>query len=282
MINYYATEFIPQGDAIGVIERSTSLRDDEHTHSFYNILMITGGSGRAFVDSKGYDIKPGTVFFVDRTVPHRIEPSGEVSYTDIIITPEFFESLEAEGGLRRVFYTDSEYQPLVSLSEEEAATLSDLVGWLARESERRAGDFRAILRAYVGLIALYLARAAERYRSENSNRDPEYIISVTLEYVDKHFTENISQEELAARFGYNSAYFSRMFKKRMGENLSDYITKKRIDLAAELLEDTDLTAEQVSERVGYKSKPQFYNTFTKYKNTTPRQYRIDAKNKKGE
>jgi two-component system response regulator YesN len=124
---------------------------------------------------------------------------------------------------------------------------------------------------------LNVARALERMRSELANRDPEYILSVVLEYVDKHFTENISQEELAARFRYNSAYFSRMFKKHRGENLSDYITKKRIDYAAELLLTTELSAEQISERVGYKSKPQFYNTFTRYMDKTPRQYRIDNK-----
>ena len=127
------------------------------------------------------------------------------------------------------------------------------------------------------MIMLNVARALERMRSEMANRDPEYILSVVLEYVDKHFTENISQEELAARFRYNSAYFSRMFKKHRGENLSDYITKKRIDYAAELLLTTELSAEQISERVGYKSKPQFYNTFTRYTGKTPRQYRIDNK-----
>jgi AraC-like DNA-binding protein len=279
MINYYATEFISDGGSLGVLDRSVLLRDDEHTHSFYDILIITGGAGREIIDSKIYEIKPGALFFIDRSVPHRTEPSGEVRYTEIILTPDFFEKPENENELRRIFYTDSDYQPSLTLTEEEQAILSGLVRYLARENERRSGDYRTILRLYVSLVAQYLSRAVERSRSELANRDPDYIISVALEYVDKHFTENISQEELAERFRYNSAYFSRMFKKHMGENLMDYITRKRIDLAAELLEKTDLTAEQISEKVGYKSKPQFYNTFIKYKNKTPRQYRLDTKNK---
>ncbi len=279
MINYYITEFIPEGDNIGVLDRTLSQRVDEHTHSFIDLIFITGGTGREVIDSKVIEFKPGTVFFIDRSVPHRTEPSGEVKYTEIIFAPDFFEKPEDENALRHIFYTDSEYQPCVTLTEEEHATLTGLFRWLARENERRAGDYRTIMRLYISLITQYLSRAAERARSELANRDPDYIITVTLEYVDKHFTENISQEELADRFRYNSAYFSRMFKKHMGENLSDYITRKRIDLSADLLEKTDLTAEQIAERVGYKSKPQFYNTFTKYKNTTPRQYRLDAKKK---
>lgn len=282
MINYYATEFIPGGESIGIIERiATAGGEAAHTHSFTDIIFVTRGGGRHIIDGRSYDMKPGSVFFIDRSVPHALEPAGELAYTELILTSEFFER-EGAGGrgdsaLRRIFYTESEYQPAVSLDEQEQGVMASLLRFCARETERRVGDYREILRLYVGLIMQYLARAVERARSELENRDPAYIIAVTLEYVDKHFTENISQEELAERFRYNSAYFSRMFKKHRGENLSDYITKKRIELAAQLLESTDLSAEQISERVGYRSKPQFYNTFLKYKNMTPRQYRLEKK-----
>lgn len=282
MINYYSTEFIPQGESVGLLEQVISTPQSDHTHAFTDIIFVTRGTGRQTIDGKSYDMKPGSVFFIDRSVPHSIEPQGEAAYSELILAPEFFgkDSNERESGenrLRRIFYTDSEYQPALTLNEEEQAILVSLLCYLARETESRAGDFRSIVKSYVWLISQYLARAVERARSEAENRDPAYIISVTLEYVDKHFTENISQEELAERFRYNPAYFSRMFKKHLGENLSDYITAKRIELAAHLLETTDLSAEQISERVGYRSKPQFYNTFTRYKNVTPRQYRLEHK-----
>lgn len=281
MINYYSSEFIPQGESVGVFERLIACAQAAHTHSFTDIIFVTRGGGRQNIDGKSYDMKPGSVFFIDRSIPHSIEPEGELSYTELIIAPEFFgkegDEREGENRLRRIFYADNEYQPALTLLEEEQSVLNSLLRFIAREGETRAGDFRAIIRGYVWLLSQQLARALERSRSEAENRDPAYIVSVTLEYVDKHFTENISQEELAERFGYNPAYFSRMFKKRLGENLSDYITGKRIELACRLLETTELSAEQVSERVGYRSKPQFYSTFTKYKGMTPRQYRIEHK-----
>ncbi len=281
MINYYATEFIREGDGLGIFERVLTRREDAHTHAFYALIFINEGKGLHQVDQKSYDMAPGSVFFIDRSVPHSMEPFGELKYTEIILTPDLFgkDGGEGENELRRIFYTDSEYQPTVTLNQDEREVLDAILRLTSRECEQRARDFRAFLRLFVSLICQYLSRAMERMRSELANRDPAYILSVTLEYVDKHFTENISQEELAARFGYNYAYFSRLFKKHMGENLSDYITKKRIELAARLLVETDLSAEQVSERVGYKSKPQFYNTFTKYMNTTPRQYRLNARQK---
>ena len=275
MINYYATEFIREGDNLGVFERVLTLRKEAHTHAFYAILFMREGSGLHVIDQKSYDIVPGGVFFIDRSVPHALEPFGTLKYTELILTPNFRLRTARRNALRRVSIPTANTSPRSPGPDERRLERTVCT---SRECERRAGDFRAILRLYIALIGQYLARAVERARSELANRDPAYILSVTLEYVNKHFTENISHEELAGRFGYNSAYFSRMFKKHMGENLTDYITKKRIELAARLLVETDLSAEQVSERVGYKSKPQFYNTFTKYMNTTtPVPHRCQAK-----
>lgn len=277
MINYHAAEFIPQGDTVGIANRTVSLPEEEHSHNFTDIILIKKGEGRQIIDGKIYDYAPGSLFFIDRLIPHAFEPSGRTEYIEIILIPDFFENDEERSATRRLFYTDDEYQPTVTMNADEVVDLTALIEILAHENARRAGDYRTVMRLCFKLIMLNVARALERMRSELANRDPEYILSVVLEYVDKHFTENISQEELAARFRYNSAYFSRMFKKHRGENLSDYITKKRIDYAAELLLTTELSAEQISERVGYKSKPQFYNTFTRYMDKTPRQYRIDNK-----
>ncbi|MBQ9080216.1 MAG: helix-turn-helix domain-containing protein [Clostridia bacterium] len=277
MINYYITEYLPQGDTLGQLEHTINSRDEEHTHAYFDIIIPISGEGRQFIDGKSYDIKCGNIYFIDRSIPHFIIPEGELRYRELLIAADFFESQTDAGELRRIFYTDSEYQPALSLTEEERGVLDFILRSLERENKRRAGDFRTLMRMWVKLMGQYFARAMERARSELANRDPLYVLSVALEYVDKHFTENISQEELAERFRYNSAYFSRMFKKHKGMNLSDYITGKRIDYAAELLSGTDMSAEQISETVGYKSKPQFYNTFVRIKGVTPRQYRLENK-----
>lgn len=277
MINYYITEFLPQGETVGVLRLTCDAPEEEHTHAFFDIIMPIGGEGSQVIDGKVYELKPGSLYFIDRTVPHALRPSGELQYRELLISNDFFENVSDAEQLRRIFYTESEYQPELALNAAELEVLDFILRTLTRENEKKAGDFRTINRAWVSLLTQYISRAIERARSELANRDPAYIISVTLEYVDKHFTETISQEELADRFRYNSAYFSRMFKKHKGMNLSDYITGKRIDLAAELLSTTDMSAEQISDAVGYKSKPQFYNTFVRLRGVTPRQYRLENK-----
>lgn len=275
MTNYYITEFVPQGDSFGVLRSAADTREDEHTHAYFDLIMPIAGEGSQLIDGKPYELKSGAVYFIDRAVPHALRPTGELQYRELLLAADFFESSTDAEQLRRIFYTENEYQPELTLNAYELEVFDTVLRTLTRENEKKAGDFREIERRWVGVLTQYLARAMERARSELANRDPAYIISVTLEYVDKHFTESISQEELAERFRYNSAYFSRMFKKHKGMNLSDYITGKRIDMAAELLSTTDMSAEQISDAVGYKSKPQFYNTFVRLRGMTPRQYRLE-------
>ncbi len=277
MINHYISEFLPQGDNIGIVSTRLSLPEGEHSHAYYQLIFHRSGRGRHYVDGKWVEMREGSVLFVDRGVPHAAVPEEEMEYDELLLSPDFFESPTDSAELHRIFYTDEDFQPEAVLNAEERVAVGAILGAVSSELEKRAGDFRAIIRAYARLLTLYLARAVERARSELANRDPAYILAVTLEYVDKHFTENISQEELAERFHYNSAYFSRMFKKHQGMNFSDYITNKRISYAAELLATTDMSAEQISEAVGYKSKPQFYNTFVRYMGVTPRQYRLDKR-----
>ena len=173
--------------------------------------------------------------FSDRSVPHA-PSSSKLKYTELILTPEFFgKDGEGENALRRVFYTDSEYQPSVTLNQDEREALEAILHCTSRECERRAGDFRAILRLYIALIGQYLARAVERARSELANRDPAYPVGNAGVCEQDHRKYLPGGACRALR--YNSAYF-RMFKKHMGENLTDYITKKRIESAR--LVETDL------------------------------------------
>lgn len=275
MINYYITEFLAQGDSVGVLRRNCDTAEEQHTHAFFDVILPISGNGNQLIDGKSYEFKQGALYFIDRSIPHSLRPATELQYRELLIAPDFFETPADGEELRRIFYTDTEYQPELSLNAAEQEVLDFILRTLTRENEKKTGDFRAVNRQWIKLMTQYISRAMERARSELANRDPAYIISVTLEYVDKHFTESISQEELADRFRYNSAYFSRMFKKHKGMNLSDYITGKRIELAAELLSTTDMSAEQISDTVGYKSKPQFYNTFVRLKGVTPRQYRLE-------
>ena len=74
-------------------------------------------------------------------------------------------------------------------------------------------------------------------------------------------------------FSMTPYYISSIFKKVTGHGLLDYISKKRIDKAKELLCSTSLSLEEISGRTGFNSVRTFMRTFVKYESVTPGKYK---------
>ena len=96
-------------------------------------------------------------------------------------------------------------------------------------------------------------------------------------YVDENFNTAIKMEEVAQSFYMSSAYFSTKFKDLTGHTFSQYIIKKRIEMACQLLEDSKLKIYEIAKQVGYNDEKHFSRLFSDYMGVSPRQYR---KNKK--
>jgi len=94
------------------------------------------------------------------------------------------------------------------------------------------------------------------------------------QYVNKNIGKKISLEEVADMLHINSSYFSRLFKKETGHNFIQYVTLAKMERAKELLAKTNISVEDVAERLGYDNKSYFTKLFKKYTGDTPGRYRV--------
>jgi AraC-like DNA-binding protein len=84
-------------------------------------------------------------------------------------------------------------------------------------------------------------------------------------------------ESLAARTGVSSATLARRFTARVGEPPAAYLTRWRMDLAAQRLRDTDDTVGAIARSLGYTSEYAFNRAFTRHRRTPPGRYRSQAR-----
>ena len=98
-------------------------------------------------------------------------------------------------------------------------------------------------------------------------------IRLAKEYINIHYAENIDLNIVSKEAGLNPAYFSSLFKKETGINFKDYLLKKRVETAKELLVSGNDTILSVSEKVGYKDVRYFSKAFTKLVGIKPNMYR---------
>lgn len=121
------------------------------------------------------------------------------------------------------------------------------------------------------LFEKLLRAASERNKHKKSQAD--YFTDFVTEYVESHYGEDISLELLAEKLNITGAYLSTYFKEKNGINFSDYINNYRMDRAKEMLENTQLKIQEISERVGYHNVNSFIRMFKKVTGIPPGEFR---------
>lgn len=104
-----------------------------------------------------------------------------------------------------------------------------------------------------------------------SNRDS--VLDNVFYYIDHNYADNITLENIAPLFGYNSSYLGKIFRKKMGQSFNSYVDQVRIEHAKELLLNENIKVYTVAERVGYCNVDYFHIKFKKLVGLTPAKYR---------
>lgn len=99
------------------------------------------------------------------------------------------------------------------------------------------------------------------------------IVEAATQFINERFSEDLTVFTLAEQFHVARNYFSRLFKKEMGEGCNEYITRKRIERAKQLLADSRLKTYEIAEQVGYHDTNYFSLAFKKNTGLSPKEYR---------
>lgn len=103
-------------------------------------------------------------------------------------------------------------------------------------------------------------------------------IANAVEYIDRHYAENLSLDGLAGSVFLSPIYFRNLFCDTVGKSPYEYILEKRIEHAKRMLSVTDAAISEIAEACGFSSQSHFGGMFKRCTGLTPRKYRIE-KNK---
>ena len=128
-------------------------------------------------------------------------------------------------------------------------------------------DFRGLKEKTKALLKDVTASVEEK-RNVSSKK----IVEEAIQYMKKHYAEDISLEKIANRFFLNQTYFSRLFKQYTGSTFTDYLIELRMEKAKELLGQGKYKVYEVSQMIGYRSEKYFFRVFKQYTGCSPTEY----------
>ncbi|MFD0674888.1 response regulator [Cohnella sp. GCM10027633] len=156
-----------------------------------------------------------------------------------------FEALGAEGG---------------GINPDKLFSIREHRSW------KEASDF---FRELAGLLF-------ERMEGGNEQETSE-VVEQIHRYVDDNLDGDLTLNRLAERVFLTPFYLSRLYKQKTGHNISDYVTRTRVDRAKQLLGESTLKIHEVGMRIGYDSASYFTRLFKKATLLTPQEYRDSLK-----
>ncbi|RCX16730.1 two-component system response regulator YesN [Fontibacillus phaseoli] len=125
---------------------------------------------------------------------------------------------------------------------------------------------------FEGLLMRILEYYNEQIRqSMAGNRS--FNVDDIKEYIDNHYFEDIKISVFTEKYFLSREYLMKLFKQQFGYGIHEYVQKVRMDKAQQLLDDSSLKIQEISEMLGYKDKNYFSKAFRNYYSVSPSEYR---------
>ena len=242
----------------------------EHTHNYYEILIVTAGEYIHYINGKTFSLKEGDAYLIRPTDSHKILPSlngQSARHINLLVQKPFARKLFNlyEENLDETL-TDAKDELSFTLS---AGTLSKLINsCLAMQSETVPYE-KKVLQCKIIVSRIINTFLEQKFPLVSAY--PKWFSELLLLLNDPKL--DLRAEEISNTTPYSYSRLARIFKKIMGISIVDYQRKIKMNFAAELLKTTDNSVLEIVYELGYNSVSYFNHTFRDYFGVSPSAYR---------
>ena len=248
-------------------------RYEMHDHSAIEIVLTLEGSVSYTIDNTVYQVHKGEVLIIPPDTLHSLNMEEGSSRYLFLFEPEAIMTMRDIKSMAIYFS-----KPFHLRDGSDAHVRIRELLLRARESYEKREllwntiCYSCILRIYAVLAQRYMIGIRPRIGEVARNMDSE-VINAVMTYINNHYRDGLSLDDVAKFAGFSRCYFSRSFKRHTGYSFKDYLCQKRLQVAMDLLIRTDSSMRDVAVESGFGSVASFNRAFRENKGCTPTQYR---------
>lgn len=220
------------------------------------------GRGQIDIDGITYELKPGVAFLVDIPSQHRYylpETSSEWEF--------IFITLYGKEALKCLDLIKMRHGQIIHL-DSNSAPVTHIFNLLEKATGNELQDaYESSAMAYSFLMQL------TRHVLNNEHQSwPESVTKAVL-YIQQHFAEPISLDDIVEIAGMSKYHFTRLFQQYSHTTPMKFLTKVRMEQAMKLLKNEKLTIDEIAQEVGYANGNYFNKVFRSFIGVSPGKYR---------
>lgn len=249
-----------------------------HEHSFFEVCYAYAGYGLFRMNNVDYTVRAGEVFVAKPGEPHEIissedDPLGIYFWQYTLIPPQ---EPATHGEIDILLYAYLTSKRWVNTSPAMQRTLE----LLTDEIVRREPGCVQVIEGLVGKLLLDTARAVtdtHPVTGEQPAHDlTETLVRDMVRYLHDNYNRPIRVRDVAAQAHLSERHTNRLFRQVMGTSIKDYLTRYRLDVAAQLLLNRQASVTEVAYATGYYDVRYFITLFRQHTGLTPTAFRREG------
>ena len=250
-----------------------------HRHHSLELNFCMWGHGKYIIGETEYDIEPYDLFIINDLEYHQaIRLSGDMRLLVVVFDADLVLSGGEDYALIRAFYEwKSGFKhriPADSFLQEEVLPIATEMD---REWQEKKIGHRMVIKALLIKLLAMLYRSfegADGYAEAIRRFQGAYVrLAPAIAMIDARFAEALTLDMLADSVHMNRNYFSTVFSQLMGCTVTEYITRRRMRHALQLLMSTDDSVISIAMDSGFRNVSYFNRAFHKQYGVPPGKYR---------
>ena len=240
-----------------------------HTHNHLELFYIVGGKGQFLIQDQLYPVNSNNLVIINPNVTHTEVSLNAQPLEYIVLGIEGIELATSES-------SNGQFN---ILDHFESVDISSCLRNILREMEQKNTGYEDVCQAYMEILIIRLMRnTALAVPTESQVVSGNRQCAAVKRYIDLHFKESLTLDQLAEDAHMNKYYLSHAFKRVYGTSPINYMITKRIEESKYLLAETDLSMSQIAQLLGFSSLSYFSQVFRRTQSVSPMEYRQNAKN----
>ncbi len=219
-----------------------------------------------------------------------LEGKADIKDKDRTMALSLFELVVYPAHVAHQEYLDTRYHQAViclhlsceaALPFDRLFKLKDEQGilrWLMRQIHHEfhhEGPYQQqLLNDLINLLISQMQKISHEYQAPKAN-----IAEKCMQFIQEHFSEPIDMGRLSQEMFVSPSYLNRMFKRRFGTTPILYLNRYRMEVAREMLVQTDSKISAISSFVGLEDSKHFAKLFKRMTSLSPAAYRVTFTNK---
>ena len=239
-----------------------------HTHNHLELFYIVGGKGQFLIQDRLYPVNVNNLVIINPNVTHTEVSLNAQPLEYIVLGIEGIELATSEN-------SNGQFN---ILDHFESVEISGCLRNILREMEQKNTGYEDVCQAYMEILIIRLMRNT----SLAVQSDPQVIsgnrqCAAVRRYIDLHFKESLTLEQLSEEAHINKYYLSHAFKREYGVSPINYMISRRIEESKYLLAETDLSMSHIAQLLGFSSLSYFSQVFRRTLDLSPMEYRQNTR-----